>query len=1015
MSIQMKHLKIQEDNKIKKFVGKASLLIDKARLKLVETIPSEELKLKFAIKIKADSLKLRAIVFLSEEFDKVELAETIKDDDKKIKAIDNIDNIQDKVSVIKTIKDNNKKIEAIDGYTDIYVVEDVLNTIDVFKKMHSAKGLYELLENAKNKNQTNTIEYIKEEIKKAENLKRIIDDDEKIAALDEIESEYLKAEVVKTIQNDNKKIKILSDFNNDWSKAIIVQKIKDDTKKIEALHLFSSETYKYEVAKTIDDDAKKIEVISLFKDNIAKRLLVQTIKDNNKKIELLPSFKDDITKAIIIETIKDDDKIIEAFSFFENDEYIEENISLIKSEDKRLEMILNKFSYQSLEKFIEQHKESEIEKNPKFQELKKIYKKAKKGQTARDDNKKIEIIDSIDNENLKVEIIKTINDSDKIIEYIDKIQNENLKLQIIESIKDNEKKLDVIQKLTPKQLKKFRNNSEDISFIKDNVEIFIKNEGFEGKVSQEVIEELYEKNNQVVKNIDFRILNPKYIELLGEEKINLISCYHDIQEEVLGLDDKGCYIFSKCIDSYMEKMQTDEWTVLGQGILENMSKGEYSDLMESIENVEELSRKDIEILTRMLQDDNWCKITNISEARDFDTIRKDKCNSIMQNEKSTIEQKKEALIQKIFGHNLEYAKSIIEKFGEDIENIADGDEKDYVRALKLIQKIKNPEILQEIYDECEFVQTDKTLVERALKNEYGKMFNEGLYKPKEEDLVKGYSNVYNAGVDFKIIMTSIGAYNGEKESKNHKEDWNRPVISTQHFCASYIRNDMIGTAPISDICYGFSEMKEDSLMLSGNHDIYSNSNSFNSLANREKYYTPDNQINNTTKYNEMDFRRIQGGEKKQPDYIIVFRKNGIIPNMLKAQKASKQWGDMPIVIVDIDECLKSEKEKVNEMLKEYKEDPTFELENKIKQKVRNNRVTNRNFGNGVDEKLNGVEHEEYEQEVKKEEKPKIKVTEEALEENYEKVTPNERKSEMSKIKKLYTRMKEIARGEEHGK
>ena len=496
----------------------------------------------------------------------------------------------------------------------------------------------------------------------------------------------------------------------------------------------------------------------------------------------------------------------------------------------------------------------------------------------------------------------------------------------------------------------------------------------------------------------------------------MISCYKDIQEEVLGLDDKGCYIFSKCIDSYMEKMQTDEWTVLGQEILENMSKGEYSKLFESIENVEELSEEDITSLTQVLQNDNWCQITNINEARSFDTIRKEKCNSIMQNENSTVEQKREAVIQKIFGHNYEYGKSIIEKFGEDIENIADGDEKDYVRALKLIEGIKNPDTLQEIYDECEFVQTDKTLVERALKNEYGKMFNEGLYKPKEEDLEKGYSNVYNAGVDFKIIMTSIGAYNGEKESKNYKEDWNRPVISTQHFCASYIRNDMIGTAPISDICYGFSEMKEDSLMLSGNHDIHSNANSFNSLANRdEKYYTPDNQINNTTKYNEMDFRRIQGGEKKQPDYIIVFRKNGIIPNMHKAQTASKQWENMPIVIVDVDECLKSEKEKVNEMLKEYKENPTSELENKIKQKLRNNRVTNKSFCNGIDEKLNEIENVEYEQEIKKEEKPKIKVTEEALEENYEKVTPNERKSEMSKIKNLYIRMKEISRGEERGK
>jgi len=64
-------------------------------------------------------------------------------------------------------------------------------------------------------------------------------------------------------------------------------------------------------------------------------------------------------------------------------------------------------------------------------------------------------------------------------------------------------------------------------------------------------------------------------------------------------------------------------------------------------------------------------------------------------------------------------------------------------------------------------------------------------------------------------------------------------------------------------------------------------------------------INETILYNELLYRRFQKGKKKQPDYIVVFRKNGIIKNMDEAIRVSEQWTDesgnkMPIVIVDLD-------------------------------------------------------------------------------------------------------------------
>ena len=70
-------------------------------------------------------------------------------------------------------------------------------------------------------------------------------------------------------------------------------------------------------------------------------------------------------------------------------------------------------------------------------------------------------------------------------------------------------------------------------------------------------------------------------------------------------------------------------------------------------------------------------------------------------EKVMLPQKKEIVMQKIFGHSSKYAKSIIRRFGENIEKIGDCDVKDYVMALKELQKITDVSIIEEIFNKCD--------------------------------------------------------------------------------------------------------------------------------------------------------------------------------------------------------------------------------------------------------------------------------------------------------------------------
>ena len=1012
---------------IKRFFGHISLLLDKGRLRIVKSaLKKDELGTtgyNAIMRIKNDDIKIQALsLFGVEDYLKADIARTITDDNKKIEAIKLFKDEWAAADVITIMGDDNVKLKAIEYLVEEGAIEDVIHSIRAFDNIADIKGKAELLRVTKDKFGTDEIlKNIELQIAEAEELKKIEDDTQKIEALKSLESECLKAELAATIKDDDKKLEVVKFLKNDWSKAVVAEKILDKNKKIETISLINDKKYKLKLATTINDDNIKVEVIEELDNEHTIAILARTITDDNIKLEIIASLKYDDVKREIAGTIKEDDNKIKIIDLFKDEKQKYYFIRTIKDDNKKIESIMKHCSYNDIEDFYWRNLESETSKSKNFKEIKKLLKKVKNSINTKDDNEKIENIKEINNESLKIKIAQTIKDDNKKIEALNFIKSIENKAKIIDSIKDRNKKLKSMEEFSPEEYKYFRNNSEDIDFIKDNIEIFIEKEGFKGEIPEGVIDELYEKNNSVVQNIDFRILNSKYIDILGKDKINLISCYTNIQEQILSLNDKQCYIFSKCIDNYMGKMNTDEWTVLADEMLKNISEGEFDELINNIPDIDKLSQKDFENLTQILQNSNWCSIKDISQVRNFEEIRIKKCNEIMQSETSTLQDKKGALIQKIFGHDYEYAKSIIQKFGEDIENINDGDSKDYVECLKLIESISDENTLKKIFEKCPFVQTDKVVVERNLKNEYGKMFNEGLYVPKQEDLVEGYSNVFEAGTDFKIIMTSVGAFHG-MNAENYKEDWNRPIISTQHLCASYIRNDMIGTAPIRNICYGFSEMREDSLILSGNRDIYSSRSTFVSRAQNnenEKYYTPEKQINSTEKYNEMDFRRIQDGEKKQPDYILVFRKDGEIPNMEEAQKASKQWGEMPIVVVDIDKCLEAERQKVDQMMKEYSASPNPELAKEIKQKVRNNRVTSLRFCDDIRDEINNLEEnncsKEKTQEKNGKKESKIEVSEKDLEENYGQVSAIERKNEISRIRSVYKRIKEMKREEEHAK
>lgn len=176
----------------------------------------------------------------------------------------------------------------------------------------------------------------------------------------------------------------------------------------------------------------------------------------------------------------------------------------------------------------------------------------------------------------------------------------------------------------------------------------------------------------------------------------------------------------------------------------------------------------------------------------------------------------------------------------------------------------------------------------------------------------------------------------------------------------------------------------------------------------------------------MDFRRFQDGERKQPDYVVVFKtedEKAYEEALAKSKEASKDFGELPIVVVDVNKCLESEQKKVEELTDEYNKTKQKDLLRQIYQKVRNNRVTTsmwniKTFCANINLKAlkSQIDLDQEESTPKIEDKDKDdtipphtvekEVKLEDLEANYRKTTPQERNEGVKDIKIILERIRQ---------
>lgn len=506
-------------------------------------------------------------------------------------------------------------------------------------------------------------------------------------------------------------------------------------------------------------------------------------------------------------------------------------------------------------------------------------------------------------------------------------------------------------------------------------------------------EHLLQNNSDLNETIDIRILMPKYNFL--DDMLDMITTNSDVQEQILSLSDEKLELFKnlyKIISKkvgykvpYVTEILNRIGTITPYTSWKNRFY-KYSSLenaiAESMASGEIISKTALNNLLYLYTTNLVWDVNTIEELEHFSEkngIFHTAIDEIIQSEQGKEEKDlntvKNAVLLKTFGIDLKSAEALCKRYnikGIQINN-ENTDLFEMYQAILEILLERNANLLIDAYNQFSkemnvspnFMRT--ITFENMMRKAFSQNLNANVYQCNNECTLNDGIKIFEAGTDFKMIVTAIGAYQGDFGSKdNYMEYWNSPTIRSHGNCCSLIGNNNLSMANPKNVIFGFSSMDDNMLLLSSSRDINSTptSKEFNIAAEEglgenhnihgEKYFSParigmniefsspDRLLDNTRgDYNELVYERRDLGSnplfyKKNPDYIVFieeyedinayFTKYKDDPKMLTYLREQKRLQDyqyeqslkaakdfnIPIVKINREQCAK---QAINEIEK----------------------------------------------------------------------------------------------------
>ena len=335
---------------------------------------------------------------------------------------------------------------------------------------------------------------------------------------------------------------------------------------------------------------------------------------------------------------------------------------------------------------------------------------------------------------------------------------------------------------------------------------------------------------------------------------------------------------------------------------------------------------------------------------------------------TTIEEKRNILMKKLFGVNGYVAEYILNAYYnnlslEDLEKARSlvGDATlDFVNNLYKVSKIEDEAVIEELYNSSIGSRENIIKVYRDLKRVFAQTYNEqlGITADAIEDklarctLVKHITDfsfdklsdsciveingkkvpVVEVPEEFSFMVHSTSAFGSMKVlNDSYCDAWNKSSRTSSHgICCSYITDSMFGIAPIKEggVLFGFSGFSDDAILKMGPYDLVSTSDELTQSSCFNSLFIPAKSMSSETTYAYSEFliERTELREEfnnlynnLQPNYVIVFKEwdNELKQNALKA--ASDFNPPLKVVYIDSQKVAKTAMEKVDTMIDSFSE------------------------------------------------------------------------------------------------
>ena len=257
---------------------------------------------------------------------------------------------------------------------------------------------------------------------------------------------------------------------------------------------------------------------------------------------------------------------------------------------------------------------------------------------------------------------------------------------------------------------------------------------------------------------------------------------------------------------------------------------------------------------------------------------------------------------------------------------------------------------------------NNNLLEENLLLLYAREFNKCHPKFTDDNLINTVDGIrfYDSGDNFYAIVKALGAFTDYgKNSENYYKEWNNSEYTNYINAVSLIRNDNLAFAEADGndhIKLGFLNFDEKKFLGGGIKDINSARNIRGMGRTIEsKLYFPNEFINHTRQWhNELNYERknnekVSAEFKKNPDFIILDQEVEDITQLTPEEKkkydelvfnsikAAKDFGNIPILVINRERIAKNEINNIRKMLDDYNSTHNIELLRKIIIKFSNNR------------------------------------------------------------------------------